>query len=44
MYKIPGDRYRLDYIHVKNKERNPVKSSKSGTNVDNDKNLIIIMT
>ncbi|XP_050421358.1 uncharacterized protein LOC126833839 [Adelges cooleyi] len=45
-YKMPGDinRYQLDYIMVKNRYKNQIKSSKSypGADIDSDHNLVMI--
>lgn len=45
-YKLPGDinRYQLDYIMIKNRYENQIKSSKSfpGADIDSDHNLVMI--
>jgi len=45
-FKMPGDinRYQLDYIMVKNRYKNQIKSSKSypGADIDSDHNLVMI--
>jgi len=45
-FKTPGDidRYQLDYIMVKNRYKNQIKSSKSypGADIDSDQNLVMI--
>jgi len=45
-YKMPGDinRYQLDYILVKNRYKNQIKSSKSYpvVDIDSDHNLVMI--
>ena len=46
MWKMPGDigRYQLDYILVKQRYRNSVKSSRSfpGCDIDSDHNLVMM--